>query len=68
MSDPIMMPIQNLAPDYEFYEDRLLWEYMARSYSSWFNHSMDDDVEAQASFEEAYGTFFPLADSSKGKS
>lgn len=55
MSDPIMTPVKDLPITYEFIEDRLLWDYMARSYYNWFNHSMDDDIEAQADIEDMYG-------------
>ncbi|WVQ97786.1 hypothetical protein IAU59_004900 [Kwoniella sp. CBS 9459] len=55
ISDPILMPYDNLPLDYPNLEDRLLWNFAYKTYDQWFNGAIEEFSEAEQELNDIYG-------------
>ncbi|OXC84438.1 kinetochore protein NDC80 [Cryptococcus neoformans AD1-7a] len=54
ISDPLMIPATELLLDYPNLDDRLLWDFAAKTYSQWFDGEAEEFDEAEQELEHAY--------------
>ncbi|KGB77905.1 kinetochore protein NDC80 [Cryptococcus deuterogattii 99/473] len=54
ISDPLMIPATELPLDYPNLDDRLLWDFAAKTYSQWFDGEAEEFDEAEQELEHAY--------------
>lgn len=55
VSDPLLMPASELPLDHPSIEERMFWDYSAKTYSAWFDQAAEDFPEADAELDEFYG-------------
>jgi len=55
ITDPLLQTTDSLPIDHPLFEQRAMWEYAKTTYWQWYHQEMEEWVEADQQFEEAYG-------------
>lgn len=55
MSDPLLCPASELPVNHPQIEDRLLWDFCAKTYREWFEEGAEEFPHAERELEEAFG-------------
>ena len=55
VADPLRMPVRDLPLDFPNIENRIVWDFISKTYYDWFEHGTEEYPEAEMEAEEVYG-------------